>query len=77
MSESNYQQEEAMPDVKAKKFLAIPRDAFELLTRRHVELADATEDATNACAESGQAVYVVELRAIASRADRPVKVTKL
>lgn len=73
----NNQQEEAMPDVKVKKFLAIPRDAFELLMRRHAELADATEDATNACAESGQAFYVVELRAIASRADRPVKVTKL
>jgi hypothetical protein len=64
-------------DVKAKRFVLVPRDAAELLQRRYGELAEATEAASASCAEDGQAVYVVELRAVAARADRPVKVTKL
>lgn len=63
--------------VKEKKFVAIPRDAFELMNRRFSELAEATEAASASCAEDGQTVYVVELKAVASRADRPVKITKL
>lgn len=64
-------------DVKGKKFVVIPRDAFELLTRRDVSLQEATERASADCAETGMAYYVVELKAVASRADRPVKVRKL
>lgn len=63
--------------VKAKKFVLMPRDAFDLMTRRFVELGEATEAASQSCAEDGQTVYVVEMRAVAARADRPVKVTKL
>lgn len=63
--------------LKEKKFVLIPRDAFELMSRRFVELGEATEAASGSCAEDGQTVYVVEMRAVASRADRPVKVTKL
>lgn len=63
--------------IKEKKFVLIPRDAFELLSRRFVEIAEATEAASVSCAEDGQSVYVVEMRAVATRADRPVKVTKL
>jgi len=37
-----------------------------------------TDAATEACAaEEGQTMYVVEMRAVAARADRPVKVTEL
>lgn len=65
------------PTVKRKKYVLIPRDAFELMEQRFVELNEATEAASTACAENGQAVYVVEMRAVVARADRPVKVTKL
>lgn len=64
-------------EIKAKRFILIPRDALELMTRRFAQIAEATEAASSSCAEDGQTVYVVEMRAIASRADRPVKVTKL
>ncbi len=63
--------------VKPKRFVLIPRDAFELLARRYAEVGEATEAASQSCAEDGQTVYVVEMRAVAARADRPVKVTKL
>lgn len=63
--------------IKAKKFVLIPRDAFELLARRFAELPEATEAASQSCAEDGQTVFVVEMRAVAARADRPVKVSKL
>jgi hypothetical protein len=63
--------------VDRKKFVVIPRDAFEMLDRRDVTLQEATERAMSDCAESGMAHYVVELKAVAARADRPVKVTKL
>jgi hypothetical protein len=63
--------------VKEKKFILIPRDAFDLLERRFANVAEATEAASQSCAEDGQTVYVVEMKAVASRADRPVKVTKL
>lgn len=65
------------PEVKLKKYVVIPRDAFELLSRRFVEFDEATEAATEACSEGGQTMYVVEMKAVASRADRPVKVNKL
>jgi adenylate kinase len=64
-------------NIKVKRFVLIPRDAFELMSRRFAEIADATEAASQSCAEDGQTVYVVEMRAVAARADRPVKVTKL
>lgn len=64
-------------NVKPKKYLVVPRDALELLDRREATLEEATERATNECNETGMAHYVVELRAVAARADRPVKVTKL
>jgi hypothetical protein len=64
-------------EIKPKKFIVVPRDALELMQRRYAELEEATEAASGFCAEDGQPVYVVELRAVASRADRPVKVTKL
>jgi hypothetical protein len=63
--------------VKEKKFIVIPRDAFDVLTRREATLQEATERASIDCAESGMQHYVVELKAVASRADRPVKVRKL
>ena len=65
------------PEIKPKKFLVVPRDAFELLSRRHASLEEATEAAMDACSEEGQTMYVVEMKAVAARADRPVKVTKL
>jgi hypothetical protein len=63
--------------LKAKKFVLIPRDALELMVRRFLELGEATEAASQSCADDGQTVYVVELKAVAARADRPVKVSKL
>lgn len=63
--------------VTLKKFVLIPRDAFEMMTRRYSELGEANEAASQSCAEDGLSVYVVEMKAVAARADRPVKVTKL
>lgn len=64
-------------DIKLKRFVLIPRDALEIMTRRYGALNEAGEAASAACAEDGQTMYVVELRVVAARADRPVKVTKL
>ena len=66
-----------MTDVKEKKFVVIPRDAFDLLMRRFENIGGAIKTAEDVCAEHGQTVYVVEIKAVASRADRPVKVRKL
>lgn len=68
-----------MSDVKIerKKFVVIPRDAFEMLDRREVSFQEAADRAEAECTETGMAHYVVELKAVAARADRPVKVTKL
>jgi hypothetical protein len=65
------------PEVKLKKFVVIPRDAFDLLSRREATYDEAVERAESDCSETGMAHYVVELRAVAARADRPVKVRKL
>ena len=63
--------------VELKKLILIPRDALELLTRRFVKIDEAIEAASESCALDGQTVYIVEMRAVAARADRPVKVRKL
>lgn len=65
------------PEVKVKKFVVIPKDAYEVLARRYVSLEEATEAASDACSEEGTSMMVVELRAVAARADRPVKVSRL
>ena len=64
-------------ELKAKKFVLIPRDALELLNRRFADSGEASEAAMQSCADDGQTVYVLEMKAVAARADRPVKVTKL
>ena len=64
-------------DVQLKKFIVVPRDALELLQRRFADEGEAVEAASCSCAENGQSVYVLELKAVAARADRPVKVKKL
>ena len=63
--------------VQTKKFIAVPRDALELLQRRFTALNEAKDAAASVCSETGQTIYVVEIRAVAARADRPVKVTSL
>lgn len=64
-------------DIKLKKFVVVPRDALDVLMNRHSSLADATETASQGCAETGITCYVLEMKAVAARADRPVKVRKL
>lgn len=65
------------PEVKLKKFLVVPRDALELLERRYADNDDAMTAAEELCSEGGQSVYVLEMKAVASRATPPVKVRKL
>ncbi len=60
-----------------KKFIVVPRDAMDVLAARHASIEEAFAAATDACAESGMSMYVIELRAVAARADRPVTVKKL
>lgn len=62
---------------EAKKFVIVPADALDCLTARFAVYDDAVEAATVRCSEDGQRIYVLELKAVAARADRPVKVTKL
>lgn len=66
-----------LPTVTPKKFIVIPRDALDVLMNRFGTHAEATQAATDACAESGQTMFVVEMQTVAARADRPVRVTKL
>lgn len=63
--------------IELKKFVLIPRDALEMMARRFATMGDASEAARTSCAEDGQSVYVVEMKAVAVRADRPVTVKKL
>lgn len=63
--------------VTPKKFITIPRDAFECLASRYATLDEATAAASESCAEDGMSVIVVETKAVASRADRPVTVRTL
>lgn len=60
------------PEIKLKKFIVIPRDAYELLERRYASFEEAGEAAKDACAENAQTMMVVELKAVAARVDRPV-----
>ena len=63
-------------EVKVKKFIVVPRDAFELLAARFVDADSAISAASDRCAETGMQMYVVELKAAVSRADRPIKVQR-
>ncbi len=64
-------------DIQVKKFVVIPRDAFDLLMNRFVDEKEAEEAASERCADTGMSMYVVEMKSVAARADRPVKVKKL
>jgi hypothetical protein len=64
-------------EITVKKFVVIPRDAMDLLMRRHASLEDAISAGEIDCGETGMTMVVVELRAVIARADRPVKVKKL
>jgi hypothetical protein len=65
------------PTVTMKKFVAVPRDAFDCLARRHASFDEAVADGTDYCGETGMSVFVIELKAVVSRADKPVTVKKL
>lgn len=69
--------DQTSPKVEMKKFLVVPADAYDCLPGRFATSEEATEAASERCAEEGQRMYVVELKAVAVRADRPVKVNKL
>ena len=64
-------------DIKPKKFIVVPRDALEMLSRRFATYEEATEVGSDACTEEGQTMYVVELKASIARETPPVKVRKL
>lgn len=66
-----------MSDVTPKKFVVIPRDAFDLLMDRHAYKGGAVDSASTRCAESGMTMYVVEIESVVTRADRPVVVKDL
>lgn len=64
-------------EIKVKRFVVVPRDAYERLLDRHVDADDATERAKERAGEEGQAFYVLEAKAIVTREAPPVKVRKL
>lgn len=63
--------------VKGKNHIVVPRDALELLQRRYGTATEATEAAKDFVAEEGMTMYLVELKAVVSRADPPVRVRKV
>lgn len=65
------------PEIKPKRFLAIPRDAYDILARKYATYEEAAEAASTEVEEGGCAMFIVETKAIVARADRPVKVRKL
>ena len=64
-------------EIKAKKFVVVPRDAFECLEDRHAEYDDAVERAKERAGEEGKAFYVLQSQAVVTREAPPVKVRKL
>ena len=63
-------------DIQPKRFIVVPRDAFDLLCARFVDEDAAIAAATDRCGETGMTTYVIEIKAVAARADRPVTVKK-
>ena len=57
-----------------KRFIVIPGDALNIMTVRFTSQDEAVQAASDMCAETGMAHTVVEMKATASRADRPVTV---
>jgi hypothetical protein len=51
------------PTAKLKRYLVVPRDAMDVLDCRFADLDEAKEAASSACAETGQAHYVLDMRA--------------
>lgn len=64
-------------EIKPKRFVVVPRDAYDRLGDRHAEYEDAIEQAKDRAGEEGQAFYVFEAKAIVTREAPPVKVRKL
>lgn len=64
-------------DIKVKKFLVLPRDAYERLVDRHGSHDDALEQAKLRAGEEGQSFYVLEAKTVVTREAPPVKVRKL
>jgi hypothetical protein len=60
-----------------KRFVVIPRDAYERLGDRHVDYDEAVERAKERTGEESQTFYVLEAKAVVTREAPPVKVRKL
>jgi hypothetical protein len=64
-------------DIKPKKFLVVPRDAYERLLDRYAELDDAVDRAKERAGEEEQSFFVIEAKAVVTREAPPVKVKRL
>jgi hypothetical protein len=64
-------------EIKPKRFLVIPRDAYERLLDRYVDNESAIERAKERAGEEGQAFYVLQTTTLVTREAPPVKVQKL
>lgn len=64
-------------ELKVKRFVVVPRDAYERLGDRHASYEEAVERAQERVGEEGQGFYVLESKAVATRETPPVKVRKL
>lgn len=62
--------------LEIKKFIVIPRDAFECLHKRHATEADALEVASDLVSDIGSTHYVLELKAAVCRDVPPVRVKR-
>ena len=64
-------------DITPKLFVVIPADVYEVLSKRYATQDEAESAATEACADTDIRHIVVEAKAVAARADRPVTLRKL
>lgn len=63
--------------IKRKKYVVVPRDALDMLEVRYSALSDAEEAAKEGVLENDMPMYVLEIKAVASRRDPPVTVRKI
>lgn len=59
------------------KFTVIPKDAYNILERRHATLEDAIAAASESVTDSGMPMFIVKLEAVVEQVTPPLKVRKI
>ena len=59
------------------KYIIVPVDAYEILTRRFSTLEKAIIDGKEAVINEGMSIYILELKAVVERASPPIRAKKI